>query len=330
MTEKLYSPSLWNRARYTEDGKTMGRGNLYGVGFDGEIVGVYYNKEIFNDLGLDVPHSIPEFEEACQTIREAGIAPIALAGLKDYRFFHLYALVQGSVMSHYVGPNTTQDYLDDLVLEWRADRTFVNEANREAAGLIRKWVENDYFIEGYSGLSGTDDLALFNAGKAAMFIQGSWYSADIAEADVDAGFFTFPPYEKGEPLPPQLGGLTTPIGINKHSEHKDLAAEYLDILIASDQTVEMQKEMSVLPARVPASLEGVEEDTLFYDLLKAWNEVNEAGNVSHFLDWTTPTMWDTLAQNGRRLMAGKITPDEFVHALEKDYRNWMKNKPAAE
>lgn len=328
-TEKLYSPSLWNRARYSEDGSTMGTGNLYGVGFDGEMVGIYYNKEIFEEHDLEVPESISEFEQVNEKLREAGVEPIALAGLKDYRIFHVYTLVQASVMSHYTGPNAAQDYLDDIVLEWNENRTWVNGANEEAARIMQEWAEKGYFIEGYSGLGGTDDLEIFKAGEAAMFIQGSWYSGDIANSDIEAGFFPFPPYEKDEPLPPQLGGMTTPTGINIHSDNQDLAAEFLDILITSDQTVELQKEMSVLPARVPAGMEGVEEDTLYYDLLETWNRIHEGGNVAHYLDWSTPTMYETLADEGRRLLAQKITPKEFLEEIEEDYRDWMEEKPAA-
>lgn len=328
-TEKLYSPSLWNRARYSKDGSTIGTGNLYGVGFDGEMVGVYYNKEIFEEHDLEVPQSIPEFEQVMDELREAGVEPISIAGLKDYRIFHVYTLVQASVMSHYVGPSAAQDYLDSIVLEWDEEMTWVNAANEEAARMMQEWAEKGYFIEGYSGLGGTDDLEIFKAGEAAMFIQGSWYSADIANSDVEAGFFPFPPYEKDETLPPQLGGMTTPTGINAHSDNQDLAAEFLDILITSDETVELQKEMSVLPARVPASLEGVEEGTLYYDLLETWNRVHEAGNVAHYLDWATPTMYETLAEQGRKLLAGSVTPREFLEAIEADYRDWMEEKPSA-
>ncbi len=194
---------------------------------------------------------------------------------------------------------------------------------------MQDWVRKDYFIEGFSGLAGSDDLALFKAGKTAMFIQGSWYSTDIAESGIEAGLFPFPPYEKGEDIPPQVGGITTPVGINKYSDKPDLAAELLNILLTSDKTVQMQKERSVLPARVPVSLEGIKEGTLFHDMITTWNRINESGNVAHFLDWTTPTMWDTLAEAGRNLMASKITPDEFVKLLDADYREWQKNKPGA-
>lgn len=226
-----------------------------------------------------------------------------------------------------MGIDAAQDYLEDIVLRWDEDRTFINESNIEAAKIIQDWIEKGYFVDGFLGLKGSDDLALFMAGKAAMFVQGSWYSTDIVESDIHAGLFPFPPYEKGEPLPAQVGGATTPVGISNYSEHKDLAAEFLDILLTSDTTVKMQKERSVLPARVPVSLADVDKDSLYYDLLDVWNRINESGHMTFFLDWTTPTMWDTLAEGGRSLMSMEISPEEFVERMEADYQNWQKNKP---
>jgi len=53
----------------------------------------------------------------------------------------------------------------------------------------------------------------------------------------------------------------------------------------------------------------------------AWNEANQVNRVGHFLDWTTPTMWDTMAEAGRELVLGSITPEEFVQKIEDDYRS---------
>ncbi len=326
-TKKLLNPSLWNRVRYSEDGTVFGTGHIYGVSFDGELVGVYYNKDMFKGNGLGIPKSLDEFENVCEKLKGVGIAPIALAGLKDYRFFHLYALVQASVLSHDMGIEEAQKYLEDIVLRWKADRSFVIPGNIEAAKIIQDWVRKGYFVKGFLGLKGSDDLALFMAGKSAMFVQGSWYSTEIADSNINAGLFPFPPYKKGEPFSPQVGGATTPFGMSKYSKYKDLDAEFMNILLTSDTTVRLQKENSVLPARIPVSLKGIDKNTLYYDLLDDWNKINESGHMTFFLDWTTPTMWDTLAEGGRSLMGMKITPKEFVNKLEADYLNWQKNKP---
>ena len=42
----------------------------------GEIVGVYYNKQMLADLGLDVPTTFAEFEQALEVAKQAGEVPI--------------------------------------------------------------------------------------------------------------------------------------------------------------------------------------------------------------------------------------------------------------
>jgi len=319
-TEKLFSPSLWNRARYTADGTQFGDGIIWGVGLDSEIVGVYYNLDILNALGLEIPQSLAELEAVMEAVKQAGYAPVALGLLDDWQFFHLYGAVQHAVLAQDMGADAAQEYLDDIVIRSDPSRTWLEPGNIEAARIVQEWAQKGYFVDGYTALGGDDALAVFEAGVAAIFIQGSWYSSNIAGVDFEVAFRPFPPVERGGELPPQIGGMATPLGISAHSAHPDVAAEFLDILIASDTTVSLQLSMDVVPARVPAPLELVPEGSVFYDILAAWNEVNRLNRVGHFLDWTTPTMWDTMAEAGRELVLGSITPEEFVQRLEADYR----------
>jgi len=320
-TERLFSPSLWDRARYTPDGTQFGEGTIYGVGLDAEIVGVYYNLDILNSLGLEIPQSLSEMEAVMEAVKQAGYAPVALGLLDDWQFFHLYGAVQHAALAAQMGADAAQEYLDDVVIRSSPERTWLEQGNIEAARIVQEWAEKGYFVDGYTALGGDDALAVFEAGVAAMFIQGSWYSSNIAGVEFATAFRPFPPVERGGELPPQIGGMATPLGISAHSAHPDVAAEFLDLLINSDRTVSLQLSMDVVPARVPAPVELVPEGTVFHDILVAWNEANRQNRVGHFLDWTTPTMWDTMAEAGRELVLGGITPEEFVQRIEADYRN---------
>lgn len=52
-------------------------GKAYGITFAGANMYFFlYNKEIFSDLGLEVPTNYEEFKNVCQTILDAGITPI--------------------------------------------------------------------------------------------------------------------------------------------------------------------------------------------------------------------------------------------------------------
>src|SRR5690606_29501725 len=71
--------SLATTATYDENG-LMGSGDWYGVPNYGEFVGVYYNKEMFAEQGLEVPTTLAELEEVMQAFKDEGVTPLAEAG----------------------------------------------------------------------------------------------------------------------------------------------------------------------------------------------------------------------------------------------------------
>jgi len=60
-------------------GDVSADGKIYGFPIDFKTWGVFYNKKIFNDLGLSEPTTYTELLNACQTIADAGIDPWAHA-----------------------------------------------------------------------------------------------------------------------------------------------------------------------------------------------------------------------------------------------------------
>ena len=75
------APALQTTARYSEDG-VMGSGEWYGVPNYGEYVTMYYNKDAFAAQGIEIPTTRDELEAAMQKFVDAGITPLAEAGLE--------------------------------------------------------------------------------------------------------------------------------------------------------------------------------------------------------------------------------------------------------
>lgn len=195
--DELFSPTIWDRVRYTEDGTQFGEGLIWAVGLDAELVGVYYNKDIFEELNLGIPESVTELEETMQLIKEGGYTPISVGILDDWQFFHLYGALQLAALAQQMGADTAQEYLDDIVVRSKADRSWLEAGNVESARILQNWVENGYLVDGFTARGGDDAISVFLACASALFIQGSWYSSSIAEADFESGFFPFPPMESG-------------------------------------------------------------------------------------------------------------------------------------
>ena len=70
------------RDRYVEGALAQAsyNGKLYAVPVKGvAVAGIYYNKDLFKQYGIDIPTTIGELEAASDTLLENGITPFALA-----------------------------------------------------------------------------------------------------------------------------------------------------------------------------------------------------------------------------------------------------------
>ncbi len=308
---ELLSPGLLARNQYSDDGKTFGDGTLWGVSATAEIVGFYYNRQIFADNGIQVPTTFAELEDAMETLQENGVTPLVFGNLDQWPAIHLYGAIHGTM--------TTRDYLDGLIYR-RGNQSWDTDEIKRAAAKLQEWDEKGFLQQGYEGLSSDDAWPLFAQGGGGMLLQGSWLAPDLADAMGDnVGFFLMPSAGTRPAL--QVGGVGIPYGITKNAENPDLAARFIDFLV-SDRALQLMVERSALPAR-PVPQELIQPNTLAGDLYSAWNAANAADAVGHYMDWATPTFYDTLTAGLQELLAGQGSPDALAKALQDDYARFL-------
>ena len=71
---------------------------MYVMPTNKNIEGIWYNKQIFKDNGLDVPKTMDEFMDVCAKLSDAGIQPMAVAGKEQWpltRLIGAYATQAG-------------------------------------------------------------------------------------------------------------------------------------------------------------------------------------------------------------------------------------------
>jgi raffinose/stachyose/melibiose transport system substrate-binding protein len=308
----LLSPGLIARNRYTEDGTTIGEGTLWGVSSTAEIVGFYYNKQIFADNGVEIPETFADLEAAMQTFKDAGVTPLVFGNLDPWPASHLFGEILGTM--------TTREYLDGLIYR-QGNKSWETDEIKQAAAKLQEWKQNGYLLQGFEGISPDDAVSLFAAGQGAMLMQGSWDAPNVAvQMNENAGFFLMPPQEAGGTVL-HVGGVGIPYGITQNAENPDLAAEFINFLV-SERALELMVEQSALPGQtVPAEM--ITPDTLAGDLYTTWNAANEADAIGHYLDWATPTFYDTLNAELQRLLGDQTTPEAFAQALQADYARFL-------
>ena len=163
-------------------------GKQYGVPWGYYQWGVYYRKDIFDNLGLNVPKDWAEFIWVCAMLKKNGITPITIgtkylwtaAGWFDYLNLRIngYAFHMGLT----AGKISYEDSRLDAVFDaWR------------------ELIEPGYFLEDHATYSWQEAQAPQINGEAAMYLIGNFYVPTLESAGVvdKMDFFQFPPIKPG-------------------------------------------------------------------------------------------------------------------------------------
>lgn len=308
--DKRWSPGLLARNSFSADGKEFGTGNLYGVSTTAEIGGVFYHKDMFKEQGLEVPKTFSEFQAILDKFSSAGIRPFAFGPLAGSHSLHYFFTIQHSF--------SNVQWLDDFIYR-RNNARFDTPENLEAAKMMQDWASK-YFPEDFTGLERETARSLFYNKEFPMMIDGSWMGGNMIENKLgdEVGFFLMPRHTDGE-TPLAFGGWSLAWAIRKTSANADLAAEYLEWQTGT-RAAELWAETGDVPA-VGLKDRSAIKYSVHNDILNAWEQANATNGVGHYLDWASPTIYDTMKADLELLNAGKMTPEEFTADIQKDYEN---------
>ncbi|MCD8014851.1 MAG: extracellular solute-binding protein [Lachnospiraceae bacterium] len=161
-------------------------GSIYAVPLNIAAACVFYNTEMFENAGVEVPTTWDEFLEVCQALQDAGYTPISISAGTAW------------CLSMVAGYLCDREGLDLEAVE-SGEISWVNDQTLAAA---EKMVElSQYFQATAAGDTNDVATAAFYNEEAAILIQGSWAIAQINGANPDfeekCGVFQFPAIEGG-------------------------------------------------------------------------------------------------------------------------------------
>lgn len=312
VSQNVLAVSSWS-----PDGKNFGTGNLYGYTTMGEIIGVYYNRQMLSDLGLQLPTTLAEFEQDLETAKQAGQVPIQFANGDAFPGIHEYAVIQDQLAS--------TDYLTSLIFGTQRDQlSFETPENVQAAATLQDWAAKGYFTPGFGGAGYDSAVADFGKGQGLFMITGNWIVANLGADSTDFGFFLLPPQTAGGPAV-STGGAGFPLSIAAGTEQPDAAAAYIDWM-TSDHASDLLLETGQIPLHTGASTSAVQQGTLLADVVNATAAATADNGVVPYEDWATPTFYDTLTAGIQELMANRISPEEFAGNVQSDYADFQSSR----
>ncbi|MCM3778819.1 ABC transporter substrate-binding protein [Microbacterium hydrocarbonoxydans] len=197
---------------------------------------VIYNKQIFDEQGLEVPQTWEELLAVCDQLKAAGIDPF-YATFKDD-----WTVAQGWY-DYTAGGSLDVIEFFDAMAEEGADVGAGSDVSFEkdfAAPMDRMMqLASDYTNEDAASRAYGDGNLAFANGEAAMYLQGPWAFSEIAKTspDLDLGTFPLPmtddPADLGVRVNMDLAAM-----IPEESQHKEAARDFLEYLFLPENIEE--------------------------------------------------------------------------------------------
>ncbi len=284
-------------------------GHIYAVPtYNVSLAGIFYNTEIFDEYGLEVPTTLSELEAVCDTLVENGITPFALANAPKWTGSMFYQCL----VARYAGLEPFQAAVD-------GSGSFEDECFQWAGEKIQEWVQKGYFPEGVNSLDEDAGQAkqLMYQETAAMMLTGSWYtgtfSTDSPEFYEKIDWFSFPAVDGSDAdTSIQIGTIGDQfVSFNCEGEKLEAAFECASYY-ASDEAQQVMVENGKIPPTRNA--ESLVTDPISKKVLEA---ANGASSTQLWWDqYLAPEVAQVHLDTCQELFGLTMTPEEADAQLQ--------------
>ncbi|QDG75864.1 ABC transporter substrate-binding protein [Labrenzia sp. PHM005] len=276
-------------------------GKQWGVPYTYYQWGVYYRKDIFDELGLTEPATWAEEKANCQKIIDAG--------KKCYTIGTKFLWTAGGWFDYLNMRTNGFDFHMDLLTgkeKWDSEKVRATFAN------WRELIDMGAFIDNHQTYSWQEALPFMVKGDAAAYLMGNFAVAPLRDAglsDDQLDFYQFveitPGVEKAEDAP------TDTFHIPANATNKENAREFLKYVVSADvQTwINDGKNLGQLPVNAKSSVDKDKFLEQGFEMLST----NSPGGVAQFFDRDAPAEMAKVAMEG--MQEFMVKPDNLDKIL---------------
>ena len=283
-------------------------GETYAVPFTFGIEGFWYNTDMFEEAGVEVPETFDDLVDAVADLRESGVVPISVgagAGWPAAHWWYQFALKSCSPETLAAG----QEEFD-----------FSDPCWVEAGEQLEEFLGIEPFQDGFLGTvpqeGAGSSAGMIANGQAAMELMGHWNAGTIGGLTPDQqvpaflGWFPMPGIEgaAGDPTAALGGGD----GFGCAAEAPPECADLLAYIMSEDVQRRFAESGSGIPT-VPAAQDGLEDE----NLKAVAAGLAEASFVQLWFDTAFGTTVGNAMNEGIvNLFAGNGTPEDIVKRMQ--------------
>jgi raffinose/stachyose/melibiose transport system substrate-binding protein len=311
-----YGWDTWSEAqlaplRVNED-NVRGSGSLYQLGLGYSITGIYMNKTLADQLGIEEPpQTLAELEEDFQLAKDAGILPIMAGDLDGVVNFVVQA-----AMNQYADPAEMMDWILNV-----PGATYDTPGNVEGAELIRKWADAGYFPSDINAIDYASFVSRFQGGEGLFTFNGNWAAADTQAKMGDAvSFFLVPPVEEGGDHVAM--GAANSFSVAAGSKHLNEIVYFLNWIHTDPTARQIVTDVTgASPGGDPAQAQPeVEPGSLIEAALEMSAQIGaENGQVDFMANATAGIYAGSIIPESQLLVTSQITGQEFVTRVQEFY-----------
>jgi raffinose/stachyose/melibiose transport system substrate-binding protein len=317
--DKLYAPSTWGMFRWTADGKSFGKGPVWGIAQTGQNVVAFINKKKLVAAGINpnkMPTTFAGWEKMLAQLRAKlpSDEPVIMAGNKEgYGFIHMFGGVWGA--------STSAQSVRNWIYHVPGSR-YDTPGTIKALGRLQAWAKNGYFNEDYNAQGNDASAGVFAKGTGAMWIGGDWDSTIIKTGLGAKNVLVMPVPAGPSGKSASIGGLSGPWHISAKTKYPDLGAEWLNYVIATPIAHKLMFSQQQLPSDRRAKLPT--NDPYLGQVYNAFAKVANDDGLLLYTDWASPSMYTTLQNQFQLLLAGKTSPSGMAKAVQADWEKFDK------
>lgn len=292
-------------------------GALYIIPYNFITSAFWYDKNLYQELGIEPPTTWHGFLEMATTLKENGIDPVAFGIQTEvYRGYIPYltaARILGAGALNAAASDQTGNLFRDP--RWKEVGNVLYTFSKEG---------NNLFMSGYESSVWPAPQMDWIMGMAGTFYCGSWIPVETKKAagpDFEYGAFIFPAFEDGEGDPTAVE--TYPIGFNilKDAGNSDLAKKFVAFFLRKeyaqawvDDTMNMTPRMGIA---APADLKDAKAAL---DNANSTFRLND-GVQADYPEWYAKVYLPLCSE----ILLGKITGEQFAELLsEQTVDYWSK------
>ncbi len=288
----------------TKDGK------VYCVPMTGYWMGNFVNVELFEKYGLELPTTWENLEKAVKTFKENGIVPFALAlGHIPHFFIEHMFMTAGGV---------------EALLERPSSADEVPESWVKALNVLKDLYDMGAFPDDTNSTTEETVKLLFNEGKAAMLVSGTWHPGSIPVEDETGKLVTqdkvtimpFPMHPDGKGTPGIVGGWNGGFYISKKAWEDPDKRDYVVKLVQAHTSSEAisnytGKDTGGVSPDTSVPVPDVSDRPLVDKGFKFWAEYSK-NHADPAADHMKSDPKNILYQGLTKIVKGELTPEELL------------------